>query len=72
MTHEALRRTALAGPALPVPAPSDAAAVRRRLVLSAVAAFALAGRRAAAQAQPRRFDFEEVAAGARPPASPSP
>jgi len=36
-------------------------------VLFAAAGLALDRRRAAAQAQARRFDFEEVAAGARPP-----
>jgi hypothetical protein len=40
--------------------------IRRRPLLLAGAGLAQAGRRAAAQAQPRRFDFEEVAVGAPP------
>jgi hypothetical protein len=40
--------------------------IPRRPILLAGAGLALAGRRAAAQSQPRRFDFEEEAVGAQP------
>ena len=46
--------------------PSGPMMICRRPLLLAGAGFAQAGRRAAAQAQPRRFDFEEVAVGAPP------
>jgi hypothetical protein len=41
--------------------------IRRRPVLLAGAGLALAGRRATAQSEPRRFDFEGAAVGAPPP-----
>ena len=47
--------------------PSGPMMIRRRPVLLAGAGLVIAGRQAAAQPQPRRFDFEEVAVGARPP-----
>ncbi len=47
--------------------PSAPAMIRRRAVFLAGAGLALPGRRASAQAQARRFDFEDAAAGAPPP-----
>jgi hypothetical protein len=52
------------GPVLVLTAPP---ALGRRRSLLVAGCFALAGRRAAAQVLPRRYDFEEAAAGGRPP-----